>query len=234
MSLSIWIDSADLSALAIWTKHSRVSGVTTNPSLMRKAGVTDYRQWATEVLRIVPKTMPVSFEVVSDTLEGMTEDAKELCAWAPNVYAKIPIQTPKGQTMAGPIKMLSLMGLRLNVTCVLTEQQADAAIRALAPKADAIVSIFCGRITDTGRQATDVVDRAFSIRGRGTLPRILWGGARTLADVEAAERFACDIITLPPDLLAKLPRIGSSLDAYALETVQQFDADAKAMGYKLC
>lgn len=222
--VKIYLDGADLATMKILA--GSVDGVTTNPSLMKKAGITEYRSFARAVLDAVGGK-PVSFEVLADDLPGMERQAREIAAWGDNVYVKVPVTNSKGEFSGPVIAALSEDGIKLNVTAVFSYGQVQRVWGALE-RPGSIVSIFAGRIADTGVDPEPLVRQFAEIAHRnGT--RILWASAREVFNVVQAERCGCDIITLAPDMIRKLDDFGRDLTAYSLETVRQFYKDAEGI-----
>lgn len=221
--VKIYADGADPVLMKVLARF--VDGFTTNPSLMRRAGVADYQAFARQVLEAAGGK-PVSFEVLADDLEGMERQARRIAAWGENVYVKIPIITSRGDSCVPLIARLAATGVKLNVTAVLSKGQVRDAVAALG--GSGIVSVFAGRIADTGRDPIRVMNSARSrIGGAGV--QLLWASARQIYDVVQAEECGCDIITLGPDLLAKRELLGRGLEQYSLETVRQFIKDAEGI-----
>ena len=216
----IYLDGADLATMALLAP--KVKGFTTNPSLMKKAGVSDYRAFAKVVLSIA-NGKPVSFEVFADDFEEMERQAREIASWGSNVYVKIPVTNTLGNPAYDLIWRLAGAGVKVNVTAVLTRDQARISVDSLR-ESDSIVSIFAGRIADTGRDPSRIMRSAKAKLSGGV--KLLWASAREAYNVVQAEQAGCDIITLSPDLIAKFDRFGRSLSEYSLETVRQFHRDA--------
>lgn len=227
MNVKIYADGADLECMRILTTRKNVAGFTTNPSLCRKAGVTDYRQFCKEVLAIVDgKT--VSFEVFADDLAGMERQAQEIASWGNNIYVKIPITNTVGESTAEVIEHMVAIGVKVNVTAILTHDQIKTAINAL-DGADAIVSIFAGRIADAGKNP--VTSILYAIGRKTGKTKILWASTREVYNVVQADDCGCDIITCTPEIIAKLSGIGANLEQRSLETVKEFFEAGK--GYSL-
>jgi transaldolase len=205
----------------------RVSGFTTNPALCRKAGVTDYREFAKQVIAAV-KGKPVSFEVLADDFAGMERQAQKLALLGDNVYVKIPIVTPEGITTESVIENLVGIGVKVNVTAVFTKEQIYLAMRAL-DDSDGIVSIFAGRIADAGQDPVKFIRYALNHRYGKT--KALWASTREVYNVVQADECGCDIITCTPDVIKKLDGIGANLTQRSIETVKEFCNEAK--GYSL-
>jgi len=202
-------------------------------TLMRKDGVSDYRAFAKEVLAHV-KTQPISFEVFADEFPEMRRQALEIKTWADNVYVKIPITNTRRESSIPLVKELASSGVKLNVTAICTLDQVRDTAAALAGGAPSVVSVFAGRIADTGRDPVPLMREALGIcRAAGKGIELLWASPRELLNIIQAAEVGCDIITVTPDLLKKLSLVGKDLADYSLETVQMFFRDAQAAGYKL-
>jgi len=200
---------------------------------MRKDGVSDYRAFAKEVLAHV-KTQPISFEVFADEFPEMRRQALEIKTWADNVYVKIPITNTRRESSIPLVKELASSGVKLNVTAICTLDQVRDTAAALAGGAPSVVSVFAGRIADTGRDPVPLMREALGIcRAAGKGIELLWASPRELLNIIQAAEVGCDIITVTPDLLKKLDLVGKDLADYSLETVQMFFRDAQAAGYKL-
>jgi transaldolase len=230
--VKLFADGADYEGIVRMSGDPRIKGFTTNPSLMRKAGVEDYQAFARKVLAAVPDR-PVSFEVFADDVAGMAEQARRIATWGPNVNVKIPVTNTKGQSTAELVHSLSSEGVVLNVTAIFTLDQVRAVADALDPSAAAIISVFAGRIADTG---VDPVPHMLACRQMlGSRPRaqLLWASTRELLNIVHAEECGCDIITVPNELLSRLDLLGKDLADYSRETVQAFYKDAAAAGYRI-
>lgn len=231
--LKIFADGAALAPMLELYKNPRISGFTTNPTLMRKAGITDYRAFAHEVLASI-KDRPISFEVFADDFSEMKRQALEIKTWGDNVYVKIPITNTKRESAAPLIRELATSGVKLNVTALCTVDQVRVTAEALRGGAPSVVSVFAGRIADTGRDPIPLMKEALTIcRAAGKGVELLWASPRELLNIVQAAEIGCDIITVTPDVLAKLPTIGKDLAQFSLETVQMFYKDAQAAGFKL-
>jgi transaldolase len=231
--LKIFADGAALAPMLELYKNPRISGFTTNPTLMRKAGISDYRAFAKEVLAAI-KDKPISFEVFADEWPEMKRQALEIKTWGDNVYVKIPITNTKGESAAPLIKELSSAGVKLNVTAICTLDQVRVTAEALKGGAPSVVSVFAGRIADTGRDPMPLMREALAIcKAAGKDIELLWASPRELLNIIQAAEVGCHIITATPDVLAKLPTVGKDLAQFSLETVQMFFRDAQAAGFKL-
>ena len=226
--MKIFADGADLATIR--EMAPLVDGFTTNPSLMRKAGVTDYEKFAREAISIA-EGKPISFEVFADDHAAMYVQATKISKWGPNVYVKIPVVNSVGETSAPIVQALSTSGVSVNVTAVMTlEQVMDVAdVLGAAP---AIISIFSGRIADSGRDAEDVVEQSMLYVEKESI-EILWASPREMFNVKQAERSGADIITLPPDMIKRLDGFGRDLDQYSRQTVAEFRRDALASGFSI-
>jgi transaldolase len=209
-----------------------IKGFTTNPTLMRKAGISNYAAFAREAISVVGD-LPISFEVFSDTFDEMEREARIIAGWGGNTYIKVPVTNTAGQSAAPLIRKLSGEGIRLNVTAMLTLEQVRVVAKVLNPSVPSIVSVFAGRVADTGVDPVPLMREAAGIlRGNG-LAELLWASPRELLNVFHAEESGCHIITATSDILAKLKLVGKDLAQFSLETVKMFFDDAKAAGFAL-
>ncbi|MBX7220711.1 MAG: transaldolase [Blastocatellia bacterium] len=232
LTVKIFADGADKADLLRLTRLPYIAGVTTNPTLMRKAGVTDYRGFAREILAEI-REKPVSFEVFTDDIAEMERQAREIASWGENVYVKIPVTNTKGESPAGIVERLARDGVKINVTAMLTSDQLRLMSAALADHAPCCLSIFGGRIADTGRDPVETMVEALEIMRPFPNQELLWASPRELLNVFQANAIGCHIITVTTDILKKLPLIGKDLTEYSLETVAMFYNDAQAAGYSL-
>jgi len=238
--IKIFADGASVPAIVAAAKNPRIAGFTTNPTLMRKDGVTDYRAFAKEVLGHV-KTQPISFEVFADEFVEMKRQALEIKTWAENVYVKIPITNTRRESAIPLVRELAASGVKLNVTAICTLEQVRETAGALKGGAPSVVSVFAGRVADTGRDPVPLMREALEICRAADVQRpprapgieLLWASPRELLNIIQAAEVGCDIITVTPDLLKKLDLVGKDLGEYSLETVQMFFRDASAAGYVL-
>ena len=228
--VDIYADGADIDVMHALARNPLIKGWTTNPTLMKKAGVRDYRAFAYRAIAAFPN-YPLSLEVFADDIDAMESQARQISSWGENIYVKIPITNTKGISCCPLISRLSANGIKVNATAILCYSQIDEVFDALN-LTPAIVSVFAGRIADTGRNPIGFINHALK-KKKSTLHKVLWASPRQVLDVYTAETLGCDIITMSPDLIAKLPLEGKSLTEYSLETVQMFYNDAKAAGYKL-
>lgn len=232
LRVKLFADGADLAGMKAMYANPAIKGFTTNPTLMRKAGITDYKSFALDVLRAIPDR-PVSFEVFADELDAMEAQAREIATWGPNVNVKIPVTNTK-RVFCGPIiGSLSASGIQVNVTAVFTPEQVEAIADNLSPGTPAIVSVFAGRIADTGRDPIPAMVECRKILAARPKAELLWASPREVLNVIHAAEAGCHIITATHDILAKLGLFGKDLAQYSLETVQMFHTDATAAGYKI-
>ncbi len=232
LRIKLFQDGADIDEMRRGYAGRIASGFTTNPTLMRKAGVTDYERFARAAIEAIPD-LPISFEVFTDDLATMAKEAHAIAGWGGDTYVKIPITTTAGQSTAPLIRQLSGEGLSLNVTAILTLQQVEEVAVALAPDERAIVSVFAGRIADTGIDPVPVMRRAKELLADRPKAELLWASPRELLNVFHAEESGTDIITATPAVLEKLSLVGKDLAEYSLETVKMFHDDARAAGYRI-
>jgi transaldolase len=227
--MKIFLDSANLEALK---QYPVIEGMTTNPTIMFKAGVTDYSAFAKTVLSAIGD-MPISFEVFADDFSEMERQARLIGSWGGNVYIKIPITNTKGESSLSLVRTLLDSGLKLNVTAILTEQQVESLHSIMKPKDDVIVSIFAGRIADTGLDPEPLMKQ--SVEKYKDLPKakILWASCREVLNIYQAQNCGCHIITVPEDYLKKLQMKGKNLVELSLDTVKMFYADSQKAGFKL-
>lgn len=232
LAIKLFADGADLAGIKEMAANPLIRGFTTNPTLMRKAGVSDYKAFALEVLKVV-RDRPVSFEVFADDFSAMEKQALEIASWGQNINVKIPVTNTKGE-FAGPlVTRLSEAGVQLNVTAVTTLDQVQAITDSLAHGTPAIISVFAGRIADTGRDPMPVMAEAVRVMGVRPKAELIWASPRELLNIFQADAVGCHIITATNDILKKLHLVGKDLPAYSLETVEMFHRDAQAAGYDI-
>jgi transaldolase len=232
LKVQVFADGADKARMLELYANPAVKGFTTNPTLMRQAGVRDYEAFAAEILRLIPDR-PISFEVFSDDFAEMERQALKIASWGPNVFAKIPVTNTKRQSAAPLIRELVKKGVQLNVTAILTLEQIDQVVAALAGARRAYVSVFAGRIADTGRDPLPFMQHAVSACNAAGGMEVIWASCRELLNVMQADEIGCHVITVPADIVKKLANVGRDLDGYSLETVQIFYQDGAAAGFKL-
>jgi len=232
LKIKIFADGADLAGIMAMYAKSWIKGFTTNPTLMRKAGITDYKTFAHEVLKAVPDR-PVSFEVFADEFDEMEAQAMEIASWGRNVNVKIPVTNTKRQ-FAGPlIHRLAKAGVQLNITAVMTPEQVRAIVGCLVTDTPAIISVFAGRVADTGTDPVPVMREALKLIQGMPKAELLWASPRELLNIVQANEMGCHIITATNDILNKLTVLGKDHGEYSLETVEMFYKDAVAAGYTI-
>lgn len=232
LKVKLFADGADLAGMKEMYANPMIKGFTTNPTLMRKAGVQDYKAFAHQVLEAIPDR-PISFEVFADDFDEMERQALEIASWGKNVSVKIPVTNTMKQ-FAGPlIERLSMAGVALNVTAVTSLDQVRNITERLAPTTPAIISVFAGRIADTGRDPVPLMAEAVKIMRAKPKAELIWASPRELLNIFQADSVGCHIITATNDILKKLALVGKDLEHYSLETVQMFYKDAQAAGYKI-
>jgi transaldolase len=232
LKIKIYSDGADASEMVSAAKKGVVTGFTTNPTLMKKSGVTDYEAFAKDVLSKITD-LPISFEVFSDDFESMEKEALKISSWGENVYVKIPVTNTKGVSSVPLIKTLSGKGLKLNITAILTLEQVQALCDAFDENTTSIISVFAGRIADTGRDPVPYMKEAKRILNSKPELELLWASSREVLNIIQAEECGCDIITVTNDLLKKLSMFGKDLKELSLDTVKMFYNDAESVGYKI-
>jgi len=232
LRVKIFADGADLKIIADLARNPLVKGFTTNPTLMRKAGVVDYRAFALEMLKVVGGR-PVSFEVFSDDFAGMEAQARAIATWGKNVYVKIPVTNTRREFAGDLIRRLAGAGVQLNVTAILTNQQVKDVLASLSPKTASYVSVFAGRIADTGRDPVPLMAEAVALLKANPKAELIWASPRELLNIFQADDIGCQVITVTSDILNKLSLVGKSLDEYSLDTVKMFFNDAKAAGFSI-
>ena len=221
LRVKIFADGADLDDISRLSKNPIIKGFTTNPTLMRKANVSDYRAFAMDVLDIVPER-PVSFEVFSDEFTEMEQQAMELASWGKNVYVKIPVSTTHGEFSGPLVRRLSEAGVQVNVTALMTAEQVEMVADCLSDQTNSIVSVFAGRVADSGRDPVPIMAKSVKLLRPNKKAELIWASPRELFNIFQADSVGCHIITATTDVLAKLAIVGKDLDTYSLETVQMF------------
>jgi transaldolase len=232
LRVKLFADGAELEVIRRMAANPLIKGFTTNPTLMRKAGITDYVAFARDVLRIVPD-LPISFEVFSDDFAEMELQALEIASWGSNVFVKIPITNTRGESAAPLVSRLSAAGVQLNVTAILTEAQVAEIAAVLSPRTACFVSVFAGRIADTGCDPLPIVVNSLKLLRDLPLAEMIWASPRELLNVFQADQVGCHVITATADVLNKLAVVGKDLTAYSLETVEMFRKDAVAAGFTI-
>jgi len=230
--IKIFADGADINGMREEYKKGYVSGFTTNPTLMKKAGVVDYEAFAKEIAAEITD-LPLSFEVFSDDFETMAKEARKIGSWGDNIYIKLPVTNTRGESTTGLIKELSAEGFKLNITAILTIAQVEKVIESFTPGIGAYVSVFAGRIADTGADPIPIMKETVKICKTVAGVESLWASTRELLNIFQAQEIGVDIITVTNDILKKLPMVGMNLSELSLDTVKMFYNDAKSLGYRL-
>jgi transaldolase len=232
LNTKIFADGADLAIIEKLCRNPLIQGFTTNPTLMRKAGVADYETFARAALEL-SGDRPISFEVFSDEFDEMERQARRIATWGPNVYVKIPVTNTRNEPADDLVKRLSASGIRVNVTAILTLEQVKRIAVCLADGAPSVISIFAGRIADSGVDPLPIMRAALSEVRASPSIEIIWASPRELLNVVQAGDIGCHIITITSDILDKLPLLGRDLSEYSLATVKMFYSDAVAAGFQL-
>jgi transaldolase len=233
LKVKLFADGADLAGMVAMRANPMIRGFTTNPTLMRKAGITDYETFARQVLAAIPDR-PVSFEVFADDFDSMEQQGRVIAGWGRNVYVKIPVVTTSGEFTGPVIRRMSRDGILLNITAVMTVEQVIEVAEALDPNSPAIVSVFAGRVADTGIDPMPHMRACLKAVAKRPKAELLWASPRELLNIFQADEVGCHIITATNDVLAKLQLVGKDLTEYSRETVQMFYRDANACGFAIC
>jgi transaldolase len=231
-TVKIFADGANLDAIIELAGQPHIAGFTTNPTLMRQSGVSDYEGFARKLLEHITDR-PISFEVFADERHEMLRQARLIASWGRNVYVKIPVTDTRGASTAAVVRELAASGVHLNVTALMTVPQVETVSQALSDGPAAIVSVFAGRIADTGRDPVPVMTAALAAMAPYPELELLWASPREILNVRQADDIGVHIITVTADLLKKLSKFGHDLDTYSLETVRMFHDDAATAGYLL-
>jgi transaldolase len=232
LRIKIFADGADRDSIAKLYANPLIRGFTTNPTLMRKAGVEDYEQFAREVLELVPDR-PISFEVFSDDFGEMERQALQISSWGDNVYVKIPVTNTNGSASEAVVRRLAERGVKVNVTALMTPAQVREVVQWLAGGPPSYVSLFAGRVADSGRDPVPLMAEALELVRPHPNVELIWASPRELLNIVQADAIGCHIITVTHDLLEKLPTLGKDLDEFSLDTVRMFHRDGQAAGYSL-
>jgi len=233
LPIKIFADGADKEGLFRLYRDPLIKGVTTNPTLMRKVGITDYEKFAREILEVVTDK-PIAFEVFSDDFEDMRRQALKISGWQKNVYVKIPITNTKGESSLPLVGELAKSGVQLNVTALLTLEQADGVARRLHPDVPAVISIFAGRVADTGRDPIPLIKQCLEVMRSLPQAELLWASVREVLNIFQAAESGAHIVTVTHDIMAKAQKlVGMDPTELSLDTVKMFHEDARASGYKL-
>jgi transaldolase len=232
LSVKLFADGADLDGMIEMASKPYIAGLTTNPTLMKKAGIAHYVKFAKDVIKEIPNK-PISFEVFSDDLDEMCKQGEVIASWGDNVYVKIPIMNTSGTSTIPVISYLANAGVKVNITAVMTSGQVLRAVEALNPDHKSYISVFAGRIADTGRDPILSMRENLRIMSNHGNAELIWASPRELLNVFQANEIGCHIITATNDILKKLELVGKDLEEYSLETVRMFYMDALSAGYEI-
>ena len=232
LNVDLYADGADVRDMVAARDSGLVRGFTTNPTLMRKSGISDYEKFAREALQAV-SGLPISFEVFADEFEEMERQARRIATWGESVFVKIPITNTRRASSIDLIRRLSAAGVKLNITAILTLDQVGCVVEAVDANVPAIVSVFAGRIADTGREPEPLMAEAARMVRKKPNARLLWASPRELLNIFQADACGCHIITVTSDILKKLSMVGKPLDELSLDTVKMFYNDASSAGFRL-
>ena len=232
LKVKIFADGADKAGMLEMYEKPFVKGLTTNPTLMKKAGITDYRAFCKDILTSI-KDKPLSFEVFSDDFSEMERQALEIASWGENVYVKIPVTNTKQEACYDLVKRLAAKKVKLNVTALMTLDQVKNVVASLDPNVPSYVSVFAGRVADTGYDPLPMMAQAVDILKAAPASELIWASPRELLNIFQADDIGCHVITVTNDILKKLSLVGYDLDQYSLDTVKMFYKDALDAGFKL-
>jgi transaldolase len=232
LKVKIFADGADLDGILELYRNPLISGFTTNPTLMHKSGILDYEKFSRQVLEHV-SDRPISFEVFSDEFDEMERQARKITDWGENVYVKIPVTNTRRESSAKLVRRLASEGVKLNVTALMTLEQVREVSIALESNAPSYISVFAGRIADTGRDPMPIMKEAVEIMSPHETQELIWASPRELLNIFHADEVGCHVITVTHDVLKKLSLVGKDLDEFSLDTVKMFHSDAKKAGYHL-
>jgi len=232
LTVKIFADGADKAGMLEMHAKPFIQGLTTNPTLMKKVGIKDYRAFCKDILTTI-KDKPLSFEVFSDDFAEMERQAMEIASWGKNVYVKIPVTNTKQETCYALVKKLASQKVKLNVTAIMTLSQVRDVVESLSPDVPSYVSVFAGRIADTGRDPVPIMAAAVKMLKLSPASELIWASPRELLNIFQADDIGCQVITVTNDILKKLSLVGYDLDEYSLDTVKMFYNDAVAAGFKI-
>jgi transaldolase len=232
LKVKIFADGADKAGMLEMYAKPYIKGLTTNPTLMRKAGITDYRAFCKDILTHI-KDKPLSFEVFSDDFAEMERQAMEIASWNDNVYVKIPVTNTKQETCYALVKKLGTQKIKVNVTAIMTMTQVRDVVAALNPNVPSYISVFAGRIADTGRDPVPMMAAAVEMLKVASKAELIWASPRELLNIFQADEIGCQVITVTNDILKKLTLVGYDLEEYSLDTVKMFRSDAVAAAFQL-
>ncbi|HXH33188.1 MAG TPA: transaldolase [Plantibacter sp.] len=232
LRIELFADGADLEQLRRLAAETYIRGFTTNPTLMGKARIIGYREFAAEAVEIVGER-PISFEVFSDDFAEMEAQARAISAWGPNVFVKVPVTDTAGTSTLPVIRRLTGDGVKVNVTAMTSPAQVEVVLAGLEPEVPAFLSVFAGRVADTGRDPVPLMREAVALLEPLPQARLIWASPRELLNIFQADEIGCHVITVTPDVLAKLPLVGKDLAVFSIETVRMFHDDARTAGFAI-
>lgn len=232
LNIKIFADGADKAGMLEMYAKPYIKGLTTNPTLMKKAGIGDYRAFCKDILTLITDK-PISFEVFSDDFDAMERQAMEIAGWGDNVYVKIPVTNTRRETSYALAKRLAARQVKLNITAIMTLAQVRGVVAALDSRVPSYISVFAGRIADTGVDPVPVMAAVVELLKVMPLAELIWASPRELLNIFQADRIGCHVITVTNDILKKLSIVGHDLDEYSLDTVKMFHDDATAAGFQL-
>jgi len=232
LSIKIFADGADRAAFVALAGNPLIRGFTTNPTLMNKAGIKDYERFAKDLIDAIP-SYHISFEVFADDNDEMLRQARKIAKWGENIYVKIPVTNTKRETTGSVVKILTTEGIKVNVTALMTVKQVELVCESLEGGAPACVSVFAGRVADTGVDPVPLMTEALTYINRLHGVELIWASPRELLNVFQADAIGTDIITVTPDIIGKLATVGKDLDEFSLDTVKMFANDARQAGFHL-
>lgn len=232
LKVKIFADGADLDGILELYRNPHIKGFTTNPTLMQKSGISDYEKFSRQLLEKIPDR-PISLEVFSDEFDEMERQARKIAAWGKNVFIKIPVTNTRHESAIDLVRTLAADGVQLNVTALMTNAQVSAVSKALEDHAPSYISVFAGRIADTGRDPMPLMEEAVRVISPFKTQELIWASPRELLNIFHADKVGCHIITVTHDVLKKLTLVGKDLDEYSLDTVKMFYSDAQKAGFKL-
>ena len=232
LNIEIYADGADYDSILNFSKDPLIKGFTTNPTLMKKAGVLDYKTFAKDILKLIDNK-PISFEVFADNHKQILEQAYKINKWGKNVYVKIPVVNSKGVFMGPAIKELSKKGIKLNITAVYTFEQTKKIVKCLNKKTKSIISIFAGRMSDSGKDPVPIFKKSILLTKKNKNIEILWASTREAYNFIQAQQLNCNIITMPPKIINKIDKFGKSFNLLTLDTVRSFLKDSKKSNFKI-
>jgi transaldolase len=232
MKIKIFADGADKYGMLEMYQQPHITGFTTNPTLMRQAGITDYKAFALDILNEIPDR-PISFEVFSDEFSEMERQAREIASWGENVYVKIPVTNTHAECSCELVRKLSEEGIKLNVTALMTLRQVGRVVDAVRAGAPCYISVFAGRIADSGIDPVPLMKQALELMTEAPNAELIWASPREVLNLIQADSIGCHVITVTNDILKKLPNLGKDLTVFSLETVKMFQTDAERAGFSL-